>query len=74
MVANSSSLSPTIDIEDEDEVTIIYTSGVLGRQKGVVHTHASLMGTPPIVSAGIQRRREDIIIDLVRFSHLFGLC
>ena len=74
MVANSSSLSPTIDIKDEDEATIIYTSGVLGRQKGVVHTHASLMGTPPIVSAGIQRGREDIIIDLVRFSHLFGLC
>jgi long-chain acyl-CoA synthetase len=27
-----------------------------------------------MVSAGIQRRREDIIINLVRFSHLFGLC
>ena len=74
MVANSSSISPTIDIKDEDEVTMIYTSGVLGKQEGAVHTHASLMGTPPIVSAGIQRRREDIIINLVRFSHLFGLC
>ncbi len=74
MVANSSSISPTIDIKDEDEVTMIYTCGVLGRQQGAVHTHASLMGTPPIVSAGIQRRREDIIINLVRFSHLFGLC
>jgi len=74
MVANSSSMSPTIDIKDEDEATIIYTSGVLGRQKGVVHTHASLMGTPPIVSAAIQRRREDVIIDPARFSHLFGLC
>ena len=74
MVADSSSLSPTIDIKEDDEATIIYTSGVLGRQKGVVHTHASLMGTPPIVSAGIQRRGKDIVIDLVRFSHLFGLC
>ena len=74
MIANSSSLSPTIDVKEGDEATIIYTSGVLGRQKGVVHTHASLMGTPPIVSEGIQRRREDIIIDIVRFSHLFGLC
>ena len=74
MIANSSCTAPTIDIKDEDEVTLIYTSGVLGRQKGVVHTHASLMGTPPIVNAGIRRRREDVIIDLVRFSHLFGLC
>jgi long-chain acyl-CoA synthetase len=74
MVANSSSISPAIDIKDEDEATIIYTSGVLGRQRGVVHTHASLMGTPPIVSAAIQRRKEDTIIDPARFSHLFGLC
>ena len=74
MLAHSSSSSPTIDIRDDDDASIIYTSGVLGRQKGAVHTHASLMGTPPIVSASIQRRREDVIIDLVRFTHLFGLC
>jgi long-chain acyl-CoA synthetase len=74
MVANSSAVSPAIDIRDEDEGTIIYTSGVLGRQRGVVHTHASLMGTPPIVSAAIQRGKKDTIIDPARFSHLFGLC
>jgi len=74
MIAKSSSISPAIDIKDEDEGTIIYTSGVLGRQKGVVHTHASLMGTPPIVSAAIQRMSEDTIISPTRFSHLFGLC
>jgi len=72
-IANSSSISPAIDIKDDDEATIFYTSGVLGKQKGVVHTHASLMGTPPIVSAGIQRKREDVIIDLVPFSYLYGL-
>jgi long-chain acyl-CoA synthetase len=73
MVANSSSIPPGINIKDDEEATIFYTSGVLGKQKGVVHTHASLMGTPPIVSAGIQRKREDVIIDLVPFSYLFGL-
>ena len=73
IVAGSSTLSPRIDVRDEDEASIIYTSGVLGRQKGAVHTHASLMGTPPIVSASIGRTRNDVIIDLVRFSHLFGL-
>jgi long-chain acyl-CoA synthetase len=74
MVANSSPISPAVDIEDEDEGTIIYTSGVLGRQKGVVHTHASLMGTPPIVSAAIRRTEKDVVIDPARFSHLFGIC
>lgn len=73
MVAKAASVSPAIDIKDDDEATIFYTSGVLGKQKGVVHTHASHMGTPPIVSAGIQRKREDVIIDLVPFTYLYGL-
>jgi long-chain acyl-CoA synthetase len=73
MVARSSPVSPAMDIKDRDEATVFYTSGVLGRQKGVVHTHASIMGTPPIVSAGIQRKREDVIIDLVPFTYLYGL-
>jgi len=73
MIEKSLAISPVITINDEDEATIFYTSGVLGKQKGVVHTHASLMGTPPIVNAGIQRKREDIITDLVPFSYLYGL-
>ena len=67
-------LAPSaVDLKGDDEATIFYTSGVLGKQKGVVHTHASMMGTPPIVSAGIQRKSEDIIIDLVPFTYLYGL-
>ena len=73
MVAKAASVSPAVDLKDEDEATIFYTSGVLGKQKGVVHTHASLMGTPPIITAGIQRKRQDVVIDLVPFSYLFGL-
>jgi long-chain acyl-CoA synthetase len=73
MVARSSPVSPAVHAEDNDEATIFYTSGVLGKQKGVVHTHASIMGTPPIVSAGIQRKREDVIVDLVPFTYLYGL-
>ncbi len=73
MVAKGSSRSPSIDIKDEDEATIFYTSGVLGRQKGVVHTHASIMGSPPIVSAAIQRKREDVVIAPLRFFYLYGL-
>ena len=74
IVTSSLSTSPAIDMRDDDETAIIYTSGVLGKQKGVVHTHASLMGTPPIVSSSIQRRREDVIIGLAPFFYLFGLC
>ena len=73
MLTKSPTISPAIATRNEDEATIFYTSGVLGKQKGVVHTHASLMGTPPIVNAGIQRKREDVILDLVPFSYLYGL-
>jgi long-chain acyl-CoA synthetase len=73
MIAKSPTISPAITTKDEDEATIFYTSGVLGKQKGVVHTHASIMGTPPVVNAGIQRKKEDVIMDLVPFSYLYGL-
>jgi long-chain acyl-CoA synthetase len=73
MVAKAASVSLAVDLKDGHEATIFYTSGVLGKQKGVVHTHGSLMGTPPIVTAGIQRKRQDVVIDLVPFSYLFGL-
>jgi len=72
-VADSFPTPPDVEIDDGGKATIIYTSGVLGRQKGVVHTHASLLGTPEIVSAGIGRGREDVVIDPVPFFYLLGL-
>jgi long-chain acyl-CoA synthetase len=72
-LAKAASESRAVDLNDEDEATIFYTSGVLGKQKGVVHTHASMMGTPPIITAGIQRKREDVIVDCVPFTYLYGL-
>ncbi|MFC1938854.1 class I adenylate-forming enzyme family protein [Chloroflexota bacterium] len=73
MLADSSALPSDVEISGDDKATIIYTSGVLGKQKGVVHTHASLLGTPNVVSAGIGRGREDVIIDPVPFFYLLGL-
>lgn len=73
VLANTPVISPDVNINNEDTATIIYTSGVLGRQKGVVHTHASLMGTPDIVSEGLHRVRDDVVIDPVPFFYLLGL-
>jgi len=73
MLKESPVTPPGIPIDDSDTAAIIYTSGVLGRQKGVVHTHASLLVTPDIVSAGVGRGRDDVIIDTVPFFYLFGL-
>jgi long-chain acyl-CoA synthetase len=73
-MASSLATPPAVDIREDDKAAIIYTSGVLGKQKGAVHTHASLTGTPPIVSSAIQRRREDVVIAFNPFFYLFGLC
>ncbi len=73
MLASSSAISPTVDIEDDDETAIIYTSGVLGKQKGVVHTHTSLMAAVFTVAPGLEQKREDICIGMIPFFYLLGL-
>lgn len=73
MTSNASHQAPQVPIDEDDIATIIYTSGVLGKQKGVVHTHSSLLGTPEIVSDGLRRTMDDVIIDPVPFFYLLGL-
>jgi len=73
MVAGSSAISPAVDIEDEDETAIIYTSGVLGKQKGVVHTHGSLMAAASIVAPGLEQTGEDVCVGMIPFFYLLGL-
>jgi len=73
MMAGSSAMSPVVDIRDDDESSIIYTSGVLGKQKGVVHTHSSLMTAATIVAPGLGQEREDISIGMIPFFYALGL-
>ena len=74
MVANGSPIPPVIDIQEEDETAIIYALGALGRQKGIVHTHASLTGALGLMSSAMEQDREDVIINPVPFFYLLGLC
>src|SRR4030042_906039 len=48
MVASSSSTSPSVNIQGEDEAILFYTLGVLGKNKGVVHTHSSFLSVLPM--------------------------
>ena len=48
MVASSSPASPSVDIKGEDKAILFYTLGVLGKNKGVVHTHSSFLSILPI--------------------------
>jgi long-chain acyl-CoA synthetase len=72
MVASSSPTSPSVNIEDDDEAIIFYTLGVLGKNKGVVHTHASFTSILPIVVAKFELERDDVVLGLLPFNYLLG--
>ena len=74
IMANSSSILPVIDIDEEGETAIVYALGVLGKQNGVVHTHASLTGAVALLSSGIEQDKADVIINPIPFFYLLGLC
>ncbi len=72
MVASSSPASPSVDIKDEDEAIVFCTLGVLGKNKGIVHTHASFMSILPIAVAKFELERDDVILGMLPFNNLLG--
>lgn len=72
MVARSSPASPSVDIEGEDEAILFYTLGVLGKNKGVVHTHSSFLSILPIVVRKFELERKDVVLGLLPFNYLLG--
>jgi long-chain acyl-CoA synthetase len=72
MIANSSPASPPVDIKGEDEAILFYTLGVLGKNKGVVHTHSSFLSILPIAVAKFELERNDVVLGLLPFNYLLG--
>ena len=72
MVGSSSPVSPSVDIEDEDEAIVFHTLGVLGKQKGIVHTHASFMSVLLEMVPRLELERDDVVLGLIPFNYLLG--
>jgi len=72
MVGSSSPVSPSVDIEDEDEAIVFHTLGVLGKQKGIVHTHASFMSALLELVPRLELERDDVVLGLIPFNYLLG--
>ncbi len=64
---------PDISLEDGEDCTIVYTSGVLGRQKGVVHTHASLIEATRLLTPRLEQTGDDVVVGMIPFFYLLGL-
>jgi long-chain acyl-CoA synthetase len=72
MVTSSAPASPSIDIQSEDEAILFYTLGVLGKNKGVVHTHSSFLSILPIVVEKFELEKHDVVLGLLPFNYLLG--
>jgi long-chain acyl-CoA synthetase len=72
MVTSSSPTSPPVDIRGDDKAILFYTLGVLGKNKGVVHTHWSFLSILPIVVEKFELERHDVVLGLLPFNYLLG--
>lgn len=72
MVASSSPVSPSVDIEDGDEAIVFYTLGVLGKHKGIVHTHASFISVLLELVPRLELESDDVVLGLIPFNYLLG--
>ena len=72
MVTGSSPVSPSVDIQGDDEAILFYTLGVLGKSKGVVHTHWSFLSIIPIVVEKLELKKDDVVLGLLPFNYLLG--
>ena len=55
----------------ESLATIVYTSGTLGRPKGVMLSHANLLANAQAVLAAVAGYREDLYLSFLPLSHAF---
>jgi long-chain acyl-CoA synthetase len=72
LIASSSPTSPSVDIKGEDDAILFYTLGVLGKSKGVVHTHWSFLSILPIVVEKFELEKDDVVLGLLPFNYLLG--
>ncbi len=72
LVSNSPNTSPPVDIEPEDKAIVFCTLGVLGKNKGIVHTHNSFMSILPIVVEKFELQITDVIMGMLPFNYLLG--
>lgn len=73
LMAKASEKHTGIDIDEDDPVALMYTSGTTGKAKGVVHTHKSfsLLASFTAIELGIQP--EDVVIYVAPINHGAGI-
>jgi long-chain acyl-CoA synthetase len=73
LMAKASEKRTTIDIDENDPLALMYTSGTTGKAKGVLHTHKSFsaLATFSAIELGIQA--DDVVIYVAPINHGAGI-
>ena len=69
MVANSSSITPDIEITDEDYGAIYFSSGTTGFPKAIHHKHQSLMHSAKVEQAHHGQTKDDVFLCIPPLYH-----
>ena len=69
MVANSSSVSPEIEITDDDYGAIYFSSGTTGFPKAILHKHRSLMHSAKVEQAHHGQQKDDVFLCIPPLYH-----
>jgi fatty-acyl-CoA synthase len=65
---------PAAEVDPEEDVfAILYTSGTMGKPKGVELTHANLLGTAARTVEAIDLSPDDVVFGVTTIFHVFGL-
>lgn len=69
MVANSSSVSPGIEITDDDYGAIYFSSGTTGFPKAILHKHRALMHSAKVEQAHHGQTKDDVFLCIPPLYH-----
>jgi fatty-acyl-CoA synthase len=65
---------PTVDIEPAEETfAILYTSGTMGKPKGVALTHENLLVTAAATADSLRLTPDDVVFGVATVFHVFGI-
>jgi len=72
-MAPSAHYFQTVELSPEDEAIIFYTSGTLGKPKGVILTHGNFTFSGPNIARAYGLQEKDITLAVLPLVHVFAL-